>query len=196
MNHDEPLVIINRRNQNGFTVSNAVNQRDYHVAFENMPLPSSVSNEAYKNSGRILQKADGQNKEYLVAIDARTGSLVADNLKRGGTEGRTTFVGDELDLVEAHEGEVIVIHNHPHSLAPSYRDVITASRNEAIAGAIVVGHDGSVWYYSAPSTRIAEELESAYNVLKDELGDTAEAIALNNLIKKSRKVGFVWQKLR
>lgn len=72
----------------------------------------------------------------------------------------------------------------------------SASRNEAIAGAIVVGHDGSVWYYSAPSTRIAEELESAYNVLKDELGDTAEAIALNNLIKRSRKVGFVWQKLR
>lgn len=65
MNHDEPLVIINRRNQNGFTVSNAVNQRDYHVAFENMPLPSSVSNEAYKTPGAYFRKQMAKIKNTL-----------------------------------------------------------------------------------------------------------------------------------
>ena len=108
----------------------------------------------------------------------------------------TTFIGEELERINRHDGAVITIHNHPHSGAPSYGDVITASRNEKIAGTIVIGHDGSVWYYSAPSTKIAAKLESAYNTLKDVLGDKAEIAALDSLIKRARKEGLIWLQLR
>lgn len=196
MRHYEPLVKINTLEQNGFTISDIVNQRAYHAAFEKMPLSSAVSNEAYRQAGRILQKADGQNKEYLVAIDAKTGALVTDNLDRDGVRQTTTFKGKELDLLNEHDGNVITIHNHPHSLAPSYGDIITASRNKAVSGGIVVGHDGSVWYYSASSTKIADKLESAYNALKETVGDNAELAALGNLVKRARKEGLIWQQLR
>lgn len=73
---------------------------------------------------------------------------------------------------------------------------MTDSLDKKIAGSIVIGHDGSVWFFSASSTKNADKLEKAYNTLKDALGDLAEIAALKSLIKRARKEGFVWQKLR
>lgn len=194
--HNEPLVKIPDDDGGGFSVSPIANTREYHEAFERMPLPSTISNAAYEQAGRILQKTTGKNEEYLVAIDAKTGELVADNLSREGKAGSSTFEGAELDALNLHRGTVITIHNHPHSLPPSFNDVITASQNRMIAGSIILGHDGSVWYIACASTKAASVLKRAYNALKDAHGEKAEVIALSNMVKRSKKEGLTWMQLR
>ena len=89
-----------------------------------------------------------------------------------------------------------MIHNHPHSAIPSFRDVLTASENRMVAGSIVLGHDSSIWYVAAPTKSVANELTSLYNQLKDDLGDRVESRVLGKLIERARKVGLTWMRLR
>ena len=49
---------------------------------------------------------------------------------------------------------------------------------------------------SAEDAAIAEKLERAYNATKEELGDNAQLFALDMMIKRARKEGFVWEHLR
>lgn len=196
MRHEEPLVSLIGREQNGYSVSPSVNTRSYHAAFEKMPVPKPVAEGAYREAGRILDRATGHDEEFLAAIDAKTGEPIVNNLGRDGTPRHTYFNDEEAAALDRHEGQVIVIHNHPHSGPPSYGDVVTASRNDSIAGSIVIGHDGSVWFVSADGAAIAEKLERAYNATKEELGDNAQLFALDMMIKRARKEGFVWEHLR
>lgn len=149
MRHEEPLVSLIGREQNGYSVSPSVNTRGYHAAFEKMPVPKPVAEGAYREAGRILDRATGHDEEFLAAIDAKTGEPIVDNLGREGTPRRTYFNDEEAAALDRHKGQVVVIHNHPNSGPPSYGDVVTASRNDSIAGSIVIGHDGSVWFVSA-----------------------------------------------
>ena len=196
MLHNEPLVRLDGRERNLLSVSPKVNTKSYHDAFMKMPVPKPVAEAAYIQAGWILQKADGKDEEYLVAIDARTGTLIADNLGRKGHPRNTAFNGEELRALRAHSKDVITIHNHPHSWEPSYRDVMTASRNAMVAGSVIVAHDGGVWYISASTSIVADELRRLYNHMKNEVGDKAEFRALERLIGRARRVGLTWLKLR
>ncbi len=196
MRQEEPLVSLGGREQNGYSVSPSVNTRGYHAAFEKMPVPKPVAEGAYREAGRILERATGENEEFMAAIDAKTGARIVDNLGRAGTARHTYFNNEEMAAIESHRGNVVVIHNHPHSGAPSYGDVVTAARNDRIEGSVVVGHDGSVWFISASNPSIADKLERVYNAAKDALGDNAQLYALDSLIKRARKEGFVWKQLR
>lgn len=122
--------------------------------------------------------------------------LVADNLGRGGHSRTTTFIGDEVKAIQACPHGLITIHNHPHNLAPSYPDVMTASKNPTVFASVVIGHDGSMWYVSAPSEHVAGELRRLYNRFKNDLGDRVEIYALERLVKRARKVGLTWLKLK
>ena len=196
MRQEEPLVSLGGREQNGYSVSPSVNTRGYHAAFEKMPVPKPVAEGAYREAGRILERATGENEEFMAAIDAKTGARIVDNLGRAGTARHTYLNDEEMAAIESHRGNVVVIHNHPHSGAPSYGDVVTAARNDRIEGSVVVGHDGSVWFISASNPSIADKLERVYNAAKDALGDNAQLYALDSLIKRARKEGFVWKQLR
>ena len=65
-----------------------------------------------------------------------------------------------------------------------------------VAGSIVLGHDSSVWYVSASTSSVADELLRLYNHMKDELGEKAELRALDELIERAKRVGLVWMRLR
>ena len=194
MEHNESLVRMSK-DKSGLSVSPNVNTKAYHDAFEKMPIPKAVAQSAYEQVGRILQKANGRDAEYLVAIDGRNGALIVDNMSRAGIPRKTWFNEQERQILEAHDGEVILIHNHPHSAAPSYGDVMIAAKSSSVTGSVIAGHDGSVWFISASSAKIADKLEGAYNTLKDALGDRAEIAAIDSLIKRGRKEGFIWKRL-
>lgn len=91
----------------------------------------------------------------------------------------------------------MLIHNHPASKPPSYRDVLTAASFSAVVALIVLGHDGSVWWVSVRDVELAVKLVAHYNELKDQLGDYAEIKALKIMIEEngtSKK--FDWRRLR
>lgn len=196
MRHEEPLVKM-KADRNALSVSPVVNTKEYHDAFEEMPVPKPVAEGAYREAGRILSATDGTEFEHLAAIDARTGKPVADNIGTAPRAARKTgFGGEEMAKVEACPHKVVLIHNHPKSIQPSYRDVMTAAESPDVAGSVVVGHDGSVWYFSVTDPAVAERLERAYNSLKDFLADAAESAAVRMLIESENGKAIDWRRLR
>lgn len=196
MRHEEPLVKM-KADRNDLSVSPVVNTKEYHDAFEEIPVPKPVAEGAYREAGRILSATDGTEFEHLAAIDARTGKPVADNIGAAPMAARKTgFSNDEMAKVEACPHKVVLIHNHPKSIQPSYRDVMTAAESPHVAGSVVVGHDGSVWYFSVTDPAVAERLEGAYNSLKDFLADAAESAAVRMLIESENGKAIDWRRLR
>ena len=181
MLQSEPFVKL-AKDMNVFSVSPIVNTKEYHDAFEAMPIAKSVREGAYRQAGMLLQAVDGKNIEHQIAINARTGELVVDNLARSGQRGRTGFTVSESEKIIACNDDIVTLHNHPGSKSPSYRDTITASRYQKAKASVVLGHDGSVWYIECGDASIADELERLYDELKNYLGDTAESAALRRLL--------------
>jgi len=133
----------------------------------------------------------------LVAIDARTGELVADNFDTAPARTRTTGLREsDVEKIRQCPHGIMTIHNHPSSKQPSFRDVVTAAENNEIRGSIVVGHDGSVWYVSVSNPSVADQLFAAYNDGKDYLGDIAETVALRRVLYKDHDNAIDWRRMR
>ncbi|PWL78956.1 MAG: hypothetical protein DBY20_03500 [Coriobacteriia bacterium] len=196
MRHEEPLVRLGE-SANALSVSPIVNTKGYHDAFRAMPLPAAVVEAAYRQAGRILSATDGTEFEYLVAIDARTGALVADNLDAlPMVRRRTAFRESDVDKIWARENGVVLIHNHPMSFQPSFRDVMTAAEHVVVVASVVIGHDGSVWYVAVDDPTIAGKLADAYNEIKDSLGDFAESMVLKTVLNEDNGKHVDWRRMR
>ncbi|WP_206214501.1 hypothetical protein [Adlercreutzia sp. ZJ242] len=175
------------KGDNAFSVAPVVNAKAYHDAFMSIPAPKTVAQSAYTQAGRILQRADGTQFEYLVAVDARTGVLVADNLScdpKG--EGRTGFGIREAKAVLACKDSVLFVHNHPASTQPSFADIMTAATYECVHGGVVVGHDGSVWYYAAKGLDVCLA-EALWRSFRASYGDRADVEVLKELLRVDKK---------
>ncbi len=181
MRHNEPLVKISK-DKNALSVSPKVNTKAYHDAFEGMPVPKAVAQSAYEQAGRILQKTNGTQHEHLAAINARTGELLADNLDMPAHDGKTGFTKTQHDHVTACQDGAVLVHNHPGSKPPSFRDIMTAAMEPNVKGSVVAGHDGTVWFFAADDPEIANELTRLYNLYKDAFGDYAEVRAVKTLV--------------
>lgn len=196
MRHEEPLVKM-KAGRNALSVSPVVNTKEYHDAFAQMPVPKPVAEGVYREAGRILSAADGTQHEYLAAVSARTGRPVADNLDMPAEEGRTGFSGAQKEAVATCPDRLVLIHNHPGSTRPSIRDVITAADEEAVAGSVVVGHDGSVWFVSVDDPTIAALAGGLYNRSKQDFGERGGILAMDQLLKLNDKHRlFTWRRLR
>lgn len=196
MKHEEPLVRMPKE-RNVLSVSPTVNTKEYHDAFEAMPLPKAVSESIYKQAGRILGKANGTQKEYLCAVDARTGKVLADNLEMAANDGRTGFTAEQGGKIRSCPNGAVVIHNHPSGTRPSITDVITAASESSIKGSVIVGHDGSVWFVSVDNPSIADLARGLYNRAKQELGSRGAVVALDRLLKENGKHElFTWRRVR
>ena len=85
---------------------------------------------------------------------------------------------------------VVLPHNHPASVPPSYRDFLTAASEENVKASVILGHDGSVWFASIPnhlSAAIAGALENVYNKLVAQYGDFTEVKAVGEIAFENEK---------
>ena len=71
--------------------------------------------------------------------------------------------GDEADEAQmAREcGGVVLPHNHPASVPPSYRDFLTAASEENVKASVILGHDGSVWFAIDPQSLVCRNCRCA-----------------------------------
>ena len=178
---EERLVALSPHN-NAFSVSSVVNTKEYHDAFERMPLAKPVREGAYRQAGRILQAADGTDYEYMAAIDTRDGRLVVDNLAREPSRKKTGFTLVELGLIKRNQNQVVILHNHPSSTPPSYADLLTAAQNHLIYASIVAGHDGCIWYMAIDTPFAYNKLTELRNQFAYPYGSYSETKALKELL--------------
>lgn len=99
------------------------------------------------------------------------GRWMADNLDAlPMVRRRTAFRESDVDKIWACENGVVLIHNHPMSFQPSFRDVMTAAEHVVVVASVVIGQmDGLVRGSGRPH---AGKYADAYNEIKDSLGDS------------------------
>lgn len=105
---------------------------------------------------------------------------------------RTAQFDRSLKAAENSGAEIMMIHNHPVGSPPSISD-LNALLSTPKAQGITVGHDGSVYRYTAPNKKIPRfDFDVAYRKNMVYTGITAYERALEEL---SLVYGFTFEKL-
>lgn len=179
------LLKLKKGDKNHYSVNyKKVNTKEYHDKFRRLPLPKPVQEQLYIQTGRMLQELDGTPYERLVALDAKTGDLVADTYSHELFESRANFDKDELKIVRKHKNGTILLHNHPGDSYPSLADIYSAMMTEGVSGSLVSGHGGTVYHIEPLQLQGFEE---RYNILLEEAKqfttemERAQLIAFINL---------------
>ena len=163
---NEAFVKAKKGDKNDYSVNyKKVNTKEYHDKFRKLSLPKPVQEQLYIQTGRMLQELDGTAYERLVALDAKTGDLVADTYSHELVESKATFDKDELKVVRKHKNGTILLHNHPGDSYPSLADIYSAMMTEGVSGSLVSGHGGTVYYIEPIKLH---DFEERYNILLEE----------------------------
>lgn len=141
---DQTQKITKKNENNDFSVNRElVNSKEYHDKFANITKHKAANESIYQEAMKMLEHRDGTELEDIVALDARTGKVIVNNTLSTQI-GKTGFTRQQYEEFLKHEGEVIILHNHPNSSRLSYTDISTLFKNEKVVGGVAVGHDGSV----------------------------------------------------
>ncbi len=176
-----------KSNDNSNVNTDLVNTKEYHDKFEGISSHKAVDESIYQESMGILSEKNGTDFESLVAIDSRTGEVIAKN-SSFEISGKTAFNSEQYNKCLSNVNDIVLIHNHPNSSRPSYTDIKTLFNNTNINSSIVACHDGTVYKLYNPNRQIGidKAYEMAYNdainICRNK--DIAKKHALNELYEK------------
>lgn len=180
---NEAFVKAKKGGKNRYSVNyKRVNTKEYHDKFGQLPVPKPVQEQLYIQTGRMLQELDGTPYERLVALDARTGDLVADTYSHELVKLAANFNKDELKIVRKHKNGIILLHNHPGDSYPSLSDIYSAMMTEGVSGSLVSGHGGTVYYIEPIKLHGFEE---RYSILLE------EAKQFTTEIERAQLIAFI-----
>lgn len=186
---NEQAVISLKKENNAYSVNrDVINRKEYHDKFDKLAISKNVSEAAYKEAGRLLEFTDGNEAEYMIAINSRTGSLIVDNLLRKGENFRTGFNEEEYKKILECKDSIILIHNHSYSVRPSGRDIVTYAENDKVIISLIACHDGDVYAIMSADKSVANIYQEAYNHYRKEFDDgNAKTFATSALYKENEK---------
>ena len=177
---NEAFVKAKKGGKNRYSVNyKRVNTKEYHDKFGQLPVPKPVQEQLYIQTGRMLQELDGTPYERLVALDARTGDLVADTYSHELVKLAANFNKDELKIVRKHKNGIVLLHNHPGDSYPSLSDIYSAMMTEGVSGSLVSGHGGAMYYIEPVKLH---DFEERYNILLEEAKQFTTEIERTQLI--------------
>ncbi|MCM1083049.1 MAG: hypothetical protein NC393_05400 [Clostridium sp.] len=193
---EQALIPIQNR-LNAYSVErDYINSKEYHDKFEKLPVNKTVQQSLYEQAGRLLRFVDGQEEERLIAINARNGAFIVDNLKRSGNIAKTGFKKEEYKKIQQCKDHIIIMHNHSLNGRPSAQDIISYSRDNHIKLSLIICHDGTIYgIYD-----VKEEFEQIYseylNKAKEKTNNineakqlaTTEIYKLNDKLNNKRKL--------
>lgn len=192
LEHEQSL-ISRKLETNAFSVDRTfVNSIEYHRLFDNLEMlqiSKPVREGLYRETGRLLEFVDGQESERMIAVNARTGDLVVDNITRlgSGTISGTGFNEKEYALVQNCKDDVIIIHNQSLNVRPSFKDLTTFLDEPKVKFSIIACHDGDIYVVSDVSPKILEEYENYFQEVKTYISDvkTAQSLTLSHIYQKN-----------
>ena len=100
----------------------------------------------------------------MCVVSWRTGRLVTDTFGAPAQMARTGLTREQYGRTSSTGGGVIIMHNHPASTRPSYKDLRSVAANDFVKASLVLCHDGSVYAISGTS----DQLIRAYATIMDE----------------------------
>lgn len=135
-----------------------INNKQYFDHLKDLVGKRNAGNTMARATLQTLRHRDGTAGEDLYLIDFRSG-LVADKK----TDSKMNFGVEKTArmkklLTADDDKQYILFHNHPMSSPPSVSDLNSLYRyKDKIRFGIIVGHDGTIYKYTAPSVLINQE---------------------------------------
>ena len=171
MQLDETVKITKKKGDKKYSSVDAelVNSKRYHDKFEGLTSHKAANESIYQESMRMLEHRDGTPHEDMVLLDSRTGKFVTGNMD-SQLVGKTGLTEAQYVKVEAHKGQLTIVHNHPNSSRISYTDILTMYRNPKIDSIVAVGHDGSVQIVYGLNREI--DIEKMWNSVYNDVVET------------------------
>lgn len=195
LDFEQALISHKREKENFIDISSRfyinrdlINSERYHDKFEQMPLPKSVRQSLYIQTGRLLEFSDGHAEEHMLAVNARTGEFIADNFKKKGREKSTSFDTPEYLKVRECKDGVILMHNHSENGRPTYKD-ISVLLEESVKASIIACHDGIIYGIFSVNKKIEEIYQKRLDEYKTRVNDIeiAKSKALSDLYDANDK---------
>lgn len=134
-----------------------VKSKEYTNSFNEISDNMDANELAAQRARNALVRRNGKNTEEIYAISLTTGkdiSKIIDQENAFGIERTEKFDSDIKRAID-QGNKILFIHNHPRGYPPSVVDINELLSTPDALG-ITVGHDGSIYLYSAPSREIKE----------------------------------------
>lgn len=143
-----------------------VNGPRYRAKFDALSLPKKARDSAYAEARRILRDRDGHDSERLVAISRKSGKVLADSFAFEPVKGASGLDTRNIRRIEASGERAVLIHNHPNSTEPSWRDVKTVAERWWVDANVVACHDGTLYEVTCSNPEVMDAYEWAYSKIK------------------------------
>lgn len=137
-----------RRGKNKNTTVNKtyINSSIYKKKFDVISNSAELSRLLYRISKKCLLHRSGTLFEDMYWVDLDNISVVAEEINQK-TEKKVIYSRKTKRIITKHTN-ILTIHNHPDSFPPSISD-FNSNYDHGYSVGIVIGHDGSVYMYSA-----------------------------------------------
>ena len=125
-----------------------VKSREFRSKFDSMDSDKKLQRQYYQVAKKMLNHRSGTNGEDLYFYNTRTKKWYSSTT---GTQAGTPDYTEEIRraLQESEKDEIVSFHNHPLGMPPSAGDLNAALKNGYQKG-YTIGHDGTVFEYTAP----------------------------------------------
>ena len=147
-----------------------VKSREFRSKFDSMDSDKKLQRQYYQVAKKMLNHRSGTNGEDLYFYNTRTKKWYSSTT---GTQAGTPDYTEEIRraLQESEKDEIVSFHNHPLGMPPSAGDLNAALKNGYQKG-YTIGHDGTVFEYTAPIFIIDEAVYNKRISLHAEKGDS------------------------
>lgn len=136
---------------------NEVSSSTYSDKFKHLSDNPTVSAAIETRAKWALNNRDGVETEEIYAVSLSTGREIAritdQNIVRGVK--RTKTFSEKVKAADDSGDRILFIHNHPSNTPPS-PTYINELLDTIYASGIVVGHGGSIYFYTRPSKPVSE----------------------------------------
>ena len=176
-------------NSNFYSVNKIVNTKAYHDKFTQIKVSKNAQETLYNEARKILAHRNETYYEDLVAIDTKTGKVIAHN-RNSKKPLATGFLNKDKTVFDHSKNNIIIMHNHPGSSLPSDTDIKTLHNLNNVTKSVIIGHDGRVYvidddnnlkYFTATYQKLYNEaVNQGYN------SDKASDLAISNMIKTGK----------
>jgi hypothetical protein len=127
---------------NKFSLDKVIDTKEYHDKFMKLDYSKIVNESLYKNSRIILNDRKDTSFETTMAIDSRTGKVIATSTTN--EKFKSAFNNEQKEIINANSNDLIIVHNHPSGGRLSYADIKQLFKNDKYSSMLAIGHDGEL----------------------------------------------------
>lgn len=171
-----------------------VKSREFRSKFDSMDSDKKLQRQYYQVAKKMLNHRSGTNGEDLYFYNTRTKKWYSSTT---GTQAGTPDYTEEIRraLQESEKDEIVSFHNHPLGMPPSAGDLNAALKNGYQKG-YTIGHDGTVFEYTAPIFIIDEAVYNKRISLHAEKGDSEFQAQVNTLLDLQEFYKFKFKEMK